>query len=49
MTVDGREAIVELKGTYLLRVTEVLTRKVARSHACDRDIPFILNTTTAGN
>ncbi|UCX03213.1 hypothetical protein FJ709_00940 [Shewanella glacialimarina] len=38
VTVDGRDAIVELTGTYLQRVTEVLAHKVAISHPCDRDM-----------
>jgi len=32
VTVDGMDAIVELTRTYLQRVTEVLTHKVAPSH-----------------
>jgi len=31
------------------RVTVVLAHKVALSHPCDRDIPFILNIPAAGN
>ena len=49
VTVHDMDVMAELSGTNLQRVTVVLAHKVALSHPCDRDIPFILNIPAAGN